>query len=368
MYRTALILSEPYGGGHTKAAKAVSKLLKDWNYPILELGNYLHPRLSSHLTRGYLKTVQKAPWIWGKLYSSPITESQLIPYMYRKIYTTKLAALLLQTKPDVIIATHPLPAIAISSLRKYKIDLPLVGVVTDFHIHPSRSLADWNVLCIPSQVVPSWLDNTTGIVPTGIPVQPSFHTTLSKPLAKKNLNLDLSKPVVLWMGGSDGFLQDLEWVSMCSKDPSTQWLFVTGRNRKLFNTLQDNYRKYPHLQIYGYVDDISTLMDASDLLVTKPGGVTCSEAIHKGLPLLLTNGVTGQEEENRSFLLQQGLADYCASHEIKEKSQAMISNFDNLERIKWNMLRYKHSIQPNRIASTVEMFLGQNCIGHSPYH
>lgn len=365
MSRNALILSEPFGGGHTKAAEALVTRLERWNSMIYELGNYLHPRLTSHLARGYLKTVQKAPWVWGKIYSSSLSESFLIPYMYRKIYFTKLAALLLQTKPDVILATHPIPALAISSLRKYKIHVPLIGVVTDFHIHPSWSLAACDVLCVPSQEIPEWIGNqaSTSILPTGIPVRPDFQILSSKEQAKRKLLLDQKKPVVLWMGGSDGISKNMSWVQEIKQESAIQWIFVTGRNTQLCKTLEETLGAYEHIKVYGYVQDISALMDASDLLITKPGGVTCSEAIHKELPIVLIPGITGQEEENISFLLGHGLADSPASREIFEVVQSILNHPSKLDYLKWNMKRYKRSIQLHRIPAAAEIFLSQDRMG-----
>lgn len=365
MSRNALILSEPFGGGHTKAAEALVTRLEGWNCMIYELGNYLHPRLTSHLAWGYLKTVEKAPWVWGKIYSSSLSESYLIPYMYRKIYFTKLAALLLKTKPDVILSTHPLPAAAISSLRKYKIHVPLIGVVTDFHIHPSWSLAACDVLCVPSQEIPEWIGNQTSttVLPTGIPVRPGFQILSSKEQAKRKLSLDPNKPVVLWMGGSNGISKNMNWVEEIKHETAIQWIFVTGRNTHLCESLAETLGPCEHIKVCGYVQDISALMDASDLLITKPGGVTCSEAIHKELPIVLIPGITGQEEENIEFLLGQGLADSTSSWEIRQVVQSILNHPSKLDYLKWNMKRYKRSIQLHRIPAVTELFLSQDRMG-----
>lgn len=365
MSRNALILSEPFGGGHTKAAEALVTRLEGWNSMIYELGNYLHPRLTSHLARGYLKTVEKAPWIWGKIYSSSLSESYLIPYMYRKVYFTKLAALLLKTKPDVILSTHPIPAAAISSLRKYKIHIPLIGVVTDFHIHPSWSLAACDVLCVPSPEIPEWMGSqtSTSILSTGIPVRPEFQIISSKEQAKRKLSLDQEKPVVLWMGGSNGIAKNMIWVQEIKKETAIQWIFVTGKNAQLRKSLEETLGPCEHIKVYGYVQDISALMDASDLLITKPGGVTCSEAIHKELPIVLIPGITGQEEENIQFLLGHGLADATDTGEIREVVQSILNHPSKLDYLRWNMKRYKRSIQLHCIPAAAELFLSQDRMG-----
>lgn len=360
----ALILSEPFGGGHTKAAESLSLLLKGWNTSVYELGHYLQPRLSKHLVRGYLKTVEKASWVWGKIYSSPLSESNIIPFIYRRVYFAKLAALLIQTKPDIIIATHPFSAAAISSLKKRHIQIPLIGVTTDFHVHPCWSLSNWDVLCIASNEKPDWLRVREACsLTTGIPVSPVFHTRLPMAFSKSKLLFDATRPVVLWMGGSEGICKSISWVDRIKDEPSIQWIFVTGRNQQLYRTLTQSLGNLQHVRILGYTHSISELMDAADLLISKPGGVTCSEAIQKELPILLLKGITGQEEENHGFLVRHGLAQTADTHEVWEKIKQLILYSDQLNSTKMNMKRYKRSIRPHQLLTVAEAFISKGELG-----
>jgi processive 1,2-diacylglycerol beta-glucosyltransferase len=349
-----LILSEPFGGGHTKVAEALAMTLKGWNCTVCELGNYLQPRLTSYINKGYLTTVRRAPWLWGKIYTSSLSESSVIPYLYRKVYFSKLATLLLQSKPDLILATHPLPASAIGSLRKYKIRIPIVGITTDFHIHPSWSLTDWDYLCAPCPEIPEWLQDHTKLLTTGIPVRPTFYRKRPKEEVKLRYLFNEKNPVILWMGGSEGIYKRMEWIQNLEHDPSIQWIFVTGRNVRLYKKLQESIGHLPHVRVFGYVQDIAGLMDAADLLITKPGGVSCSEAIQKEVPMLLSQGITGQEEENTSFLLRLGLAEQITDENTWEAAKVMIHQPYRRECIRTNMKRYKKSIHPNQLLSLIE--------------
>ncbi|WP_134700497.1 glycosyltransferase [Ammoniphilus sp. YIM 78166] len=350
----ALILSEAFGGGHTRVARAVAASLNGWQCSIYEMGYFLHPKLTSQLTKNYLLTIQKAPWIWKKLYSSSLSESNVIPFIYQKIYFTKLSVLLLQHNPDIIIATHPFPAAAISAFKKRGVNIPLIGVTTDFHVHPSWSLADWDILCTPSTSIPEWISRQHCTLPTGIPVMPAFHLKSNKKEARSILNLDANRPVALWMGGSQGIHKKMNWIHNIPKDPSIQWIFVAGHNDELFGSLSTSLGGLDYVRLFKYTEDISLLMDAADLIITKAGGVTCSEAIQKELPIILGPSLSGQEAENVQFLLQQGLAMQPLSSSFWLTLKEVISNPQQLHILQGNIRAYKQSTQPRSLYPLIE--------------
>src|ERR1019366_766977 len=146
------------------------------------------------------------------------------------------------------------------------------------------------------------------IVVTGIPISPAFLRHTTREQARAEFDLAPGRPTILVMGGSQGLgpLQDL--VDQLHRH-AFQCLITAGVNRDLFRSLQKRYGKDRRIRIFGYTKMVNQLMDASDLLITKPGGLTSSEALAKGLPMIITNPIPGQEERNARYLLKHGVAE-----------------------------------------------------------
>jgi processive 1,2-diacylglycerol beta-glucosyltransferase len=148
------------------------------------------------------------------------------------------------------------------------------------------------------------------IVVTGIPVMPGFTTRPTRPVAAARLQLNPTQFTVLLMGGGAGMGMDPAWIEGLLKGhPTLQIVVMTGRNGVLREALSRLQRDYPErLRPVGFTDDVAGLMMAADLAITKPGGLSTSECLVCGLPMLLVNPIPGQEERNAAFLLQEGVA------------------------------------------------------------
>ena len=145
----------------------------------------------------------------------------------------------------------------------------------------------------------------------GIPVHPKFNESLSKEEARKKLGLLPEGDVVLMMGGGLGYgLAASKVERLLYLRHSFQLLIVCGKNKKQRKQFE-KYRQehgFEHLHVYGFVDNVQEMMDAADILVSKPGGLTVSEALAKKLPMVVVNPIAGHEERNLEFLLNCGLA------------------------------------------------------------
>jgi len=147
------------------------------------------------------------------------------------------------------------------------------------------------------------------------------------------------------------------------KDQDTQWIFVTGHNQALYHHLKSRFEHFNHIKVYGYVDHITTLMDASDLLITKAGGITCSEAIHKELPIVLIPSLPGQEEENCSFLIRHGLAVTTTTTDILTTIHRILCQPNLHSHTLINMKRYKRSVESNRLSFICESLASERKVG-----
>jgi processive 1,2-diacylglycerol beta-glucosyltransferase len=148
------------------------------------------------------------------------------------------------------------------------------------------------------------------IVISGIPVMPVFSARPDRSEAAARLSLNPARFTVLLMGGGAGIGMDPVWITeLLNTQPQLQVIVMTGKNFALREVLSRVESEYPdRLRVIGFTEDVASLMMAADLAITKPGGLSTSECLVCGLPMLLVNPIPGQEERNAAFLLQEGVA------------------------------------------------------------
>lgn len=308
------VFSEAYGIGHTKVAEAIKEgiytLDQQWNVQVIELASFLRPFTAQLLSRVYIHSLRKFPKIWGHLYrkheSQPLHPS-FDTCLYYFLYS-RLNSLMNEFNPDVVLCTHPFPLHALALLKKRnKVHCLLAAVVTDYCAHASWINKQADRYFLPSNhFTSSFID--LGVPQecitelNGLPIRPSFWTKTSKSEARKRYGLK-DMPTVLYMGGGLGIgLSETLLNSLPPLLDQVQMIIVTGHNRLLYERLRKKpIASHPNFNLFSYVDNINTLMDATDLLITKPGAVTCTEAIAKDIKMLLMNPIPGQEEENCKY-------------------------------------------------------------------
>jgi len=329
--KRVLILSEAFGAGHTKAAEAIKSgielLNPGWRIEVIELGSWLRPKLNYLITDIYLKTLRFSPKLWGVIYRRIQDKSSnpKVEFILHRIIYAHIMKLLQEYQPDVIISTHPFPSAVISRLKRLGLKVPLHTVLTDFGAHGSWISSGVDYYYVPSIQTKKELIKLgvagNRVIVTGIPTNPKFWKRESKELIRKKLGLE-DKPTVLYMGGGLGLGLTNDFIEGLSHLGDIQLLIVTGKNKKLFSSLHEHFQdKNLNIQLYGFVENVDELMDAADLLITKPGGVTSAEAIEKGLPMLLLNPIPGQEEDNSSYIVQNKLG--LKIHNEKEMNQIL---------------------------------------------
>lgn len=313
-HKRVLLLSEAFGTGHTMAAIAIkegAKLLKpDWEFRVIEPGANLSPHLSQWITRFYLKTLQYSPKLWGALYrrgqNQPLRPSY--EFLLHRILYNQIKQILQSYRPDLIICTHPFPSAVISRLKRSGLKTPLYTVITDYGMHGAWISSGVDQYFVPSLQVQEQMIRL-GVSPerimvSGIPTHPKFWVKKEKNAVRAKLGL-ADQPTLLCMGGGMGLGLSEALLHMVEHfHHRLQILFVTGKNGALYQALQDRIEfQHPNIHLYPFVDFIDELMDAADLLITKPGGITCSEAISKGIPMILLEPIPGQEEDNMRYML-----------------------------------------------------------------
>lgn len=320
--RRLLILSASYGEGHQQAALAVRDALMEENPDLdLQIVDYLemvHPMLNSVARYCYMKSVRFAPALYGLFYkgTSRIAPSSLIQRRLNHLGYEDLADYLRAYKPDVILSTFPTPAGVVSMLKEQGlIDIPAATVITDHAIHSQWIHHYTDHYFVGSEHVKRGLMirgvDERRISVTGIPVRPAFLAANNRAEVRAKLGLEDDYPTLLIMGGAYGVLGDI--VQICEElfqsDRRAQLIVVCGRNEKLRQTIEQLSKdaKNP-VWVFGFTREVHELMAVSDLIVTKAGGLTISEALAMELPMLLYRPIPGQETQNATFLVKSRVA------------------------------------------------------------
>ncbi|MBE7021427.1 MAG: glycosyltransferase [Ruminococcaceae bacterium] len=313
-----LILTVTAGHGHNQTAKAISDYAQSHghNAPVVDAIEYINPLLKDTLNRAYLFSTSVSPKAYGTLYNivdnKEASDWVLSPQnVTTALLSKKIVKFIKSFNPDAIICTHVFAALLISDLKEKGITAPTFGIVTDYTLHPY-----WNDTDIDYYVIPNEYLNyqTIGkgiakekILPFGIPIHAKFNKKMNKDLAREILNIE-NKPTILMMSGSMGYGNMIKLLdAVCSVPLDFQIVTVCGNNKSLKKKI-DNGSFSKKVYNYGFTDKVDTMMDAADLIITKPGGLTVSEALAKELPMVLTNPIPGHEFRNREFLVNMGAA------------------------------------------------------------
>ena len=180
------------------------------------------------------------------------------------------------------------------------------SINTDLFFVPDKSVVDNNLLVSPERVLDS-----------GMPVRACFYERTDKKQARKQLGYDTEGSHLLMMCGSMGCgpMKELATLLAHRLREGQTLTIVCGTNKKLFRWMNKNFHGRRDIHVIEYTNDISLLMDSADLYLTKPGGLSTSEAAAKGLPMVLVNAVSGCEEYNLRYFVQTGLAQTAAEPE-----------------------------------------------------
>lgn len=315
-----LILTITAGQGHNKTARAVYDSLKNRGVDanIIDTYQYFNRALSKLVEKGYLISTKYIPTMYGNIYrleeKRDHSEDRVTMVdLGSKIVARQFAKYIARQNPDVIVATHIFAAHLVSVFKERGLirNTTTIGIITDFCVHPFWETATIDYYVTPSALLNNQLNKrgipTDRILPFGIPIEEKFSKKMTKQDARARLGI-ADKPTVFMMTGSMGYGDMLKYLKqMDTLQADFQILCVCGNNKHLKRQI-DALQTRKTVYNYGFVDNVDVMMDASDYLVSKPGGLTVSEALAKGLPLILIDPIPGQEDRNSEFLLNNGLA------------------------------------------------------------
>jgi processive 1,2-diacylglycerol beta-glucosyltransferase len=338
-----LLLSEGFGAGHTQAAYALSsslrKLSPNIQTKVLELGNFLNPKMAPLIVSAYRKTVTTQPRLMGYVYRHQKSFNRLTTLALHRIFYTHTKNIVKQLQPDIIVCTHFIPSAVISRLKRVEstFKAPLCTVITDYDAHASWISPEVDRYLVSTPEVKSKLLRrgvlAANIQVTGMPVHPSFWEHPGKAEILEQLGLR-DMPTVMVMGGGWGMMND-EIVNhfLAGYREQIQIVLCLGKNEKLLNEMRASpLYNHPNIALIGFTREIDKLMEISDLLVTKPGGMTCSEGLAKGIPMLFHHPLPGQEEENCRYFTAAGFGEPIESLDVVVKwMDRLLNNYEDLQ-------------------------------------
>ncbi len=372
MFKKVLILSAAVGAGHLRAAEALEKEFKKMGVggevKNIDVLNYTNPLFRRLYGKAYIEMVNKMPEVLGWMYDSldKPWQNERRRLALDRLNTLPLIKFLKDYQPDIAVCTHFLPSEIISWLKaKGKINFPQAIVVTDFDAH-----AMW--LCHHYEQYFVALDETRvhleklgipaeKLTVSGIPIDSIFAEHKDKTEMREKYGLAKDKLTIMVSAGGFGVGNIEHLLSALSdlKTPS-QILAICGRNEELKVKLEKlskeklNNERVTFKPI-GFTREMDEYMSASDLIVGKPGGLTTSEALAKGLIFVVVNPIPGQEERNSDHLLEKGCAIKCNNLPVLAyKIDELVKDNARFEQMKSNVLKFS---RPNASREIVKKLL-----------
>ena len=373
-HKTILILSATAGAGHVRAAEALVETARE--YPVVvhhhDILDFTFPLFKKLYSDFYFAVVRKSPELWGYFYKQsgrrrgPAPKSPLLK-LFDQFNYKKYIKLIDTLQPDAIVCTHFLPYLAISEqMRSPAWKIPIFSVPTDYDIHSLWISPDVTKFYAATDEV-AWTLRAHGIreervMVTGIPVMPQFGKRTGQALARKELGLPAEAFTVMVLSGGYGIgvIDELvpslaEFIAGYSRR-RCQIVVVCGKNQKLYNTLKRLRYSVP-VKLYQYIPFVDRLMESADVLVTKSGGLTVSEALAKELPMIIFDPIPGQEERNSDHLLEEGVAIRCNNlPALAYKIDTLLADKERFDRMRQAV---RILARPNAAADVVSLVSGE---------
>ncbi|MCX7926542.1 MAG: glycosyltransferase [Candidatus Omnitrophica bacterium] len=357
--------------GHHTASCAIEKALHLVSNSVTTLNinafRFTSPLTEKITNKIYTTVIKRTPKLWDLLYDNRKFKKKIerIKKHVDWINSQKIKKLIEEFNPNAVVCTQAYPCSMVSMYKKiYKNSLPLFAVLTDFAPHAYWFYENVDYYICPHEKIADRIIKEgippEKVKPFGIPHDPDFRINLNRKTICQHFLLDERKPTILIMGGGQGLgpiksiVRSLEKLHFI-----IQVLIVTGTNKKLFLDLKKKARQSKHkIVVFGYTNKISELMSISDVIITKPGGITTSEALTKQLPIIIIKPIPGQEANNTLFLTQEKAA---IKVEKPENIHSIITDlFEHPEKKEALQQACKRLSKPSAAIDTAKFIL-ENC-------
>ncbi len=366
-HKRVLLMYISQVSGHRQGAVAISKSLKvlapDCEVLSINGFGYTYPVMEKIVNTAYMGVIKRVPKIWEYLYDNPkvIKFSEKWKQSIHKSSHKKLKPLFDDFKPDVVVCTQAFPCGMVADYKlTHQLPLTVIGVLTDYapHLYWLHEGVDYYV--VPSQeacerYVKEGIPRER-IKILGIPIRRKFAENVGTEKIAQKLGLDINIPTVLIMGGGQGLGPMKDAVkSLVHLQRPLQLIVICGTNVKLMRWIKKVQRKTTKkIVYYDYASNVDELMEIATLIVSKPGGMTTSECLAKGLPMVVVKPIPGQEERNAQFLVNQGIAIRVDNkHHIAREINGLLNDPKKLEAMKNSALKNGMPMAAENIAQLI---------------
>ena len=363
---TILILTAKYGSGHMQAAKALATEFEKRGYYIVisDLIEESYPSISQMTQQLLIKS-----YIYGQTFykwfyygTNKINQKGLIQFS-QYLGKKRLLQLIEEYQPFFIVTTFPIH-VAPMVIKKGRFSIPVYTVITDYCAHPYwiNSLIDHYFVASEEvkETVMKYGVSENKISVSGIPIRNDFETNQIDSTLYKRIKLVKSKPIITIFAGAYGVLKGVKELAIkLLQNPNNQVIVICGKNNELYKRLYPFLQEYPEtFRLYSYVNEIHELFSISSCLITKPGGITLSEACALKVPLILYRPIPGQELENAQYFQKNGAA-YIA-YSVSETIQITNEIIHSPNRLNKMKARLNRLYQPHATKSITDYILRQS--------
>ncbi|WP_449619856.1 MGDG synthase family glycosyltransferase [Robertmurraya sp. Marseille-Q9965] len=304
--------------GHHQVANTLIDGLKQIHPHIrcekVDILAYGYGKVENLISSVYLKWIKIFPKTYNLVYRKVVIKDNQEEKRYRLyelLFLPFIKRLIKESKPDLIVCTHSLPAYMLNHLKEQEgMRIPVANVYTDYFVHRLWGIKNIEYHFAPSSTIKSYLKNKgvreESIFVTGIPVHSKISKNKSTYFSKERDNYN-----VLIMGGNLGVGAIEELIHQFKDDDShlkVKFYILCGKNQRLLESLVSLQKE--QLIPYPYIDSMekmNNLYDEIDAVITKPGGVTISECLSKRKPIFIYHALPGQERINLHELQKLGL-------------------------------------------------------------
>jgi len=352
------------GAGHFKAAEAIydcfKKQHKEIDVEIVDILKKTNVLFRLSYTLGYSFLINHAVFLWRLAFLATYVGflrrfTRPIALVINRLNAKSLSWFLEQESPDFVISTHFLPSEISARLKKTgKINSKIISVVTDFGIHPFWISRGTDIYIVASdytkeQLIKEGIEED-GIKVLGIPVHSKFLGQFEKASLCKKLGIVPDRFTVLLVIGSFGIGPIEEIVGLLHRE--AQVLVICAKNRNLFKKLKN--KKYPNLTVLGFVENVQELMAVSDVIITKPGGMTVSELLAMELVPIFISAIPGQETANAEVMKNYGIGITADNPgDVRDAVIGLRNNPDKLEVMREKIRMIKRPFAAEEICNVV---------------
>ena len=366
-----VIFSAATGGGHMRAAHTLEQYIHQSSpedqVTVIDTLKLINGFVDTVCCDGYYFMVRHTPGLFGFLYTRTNRKTPMFNMMsgLTRQFSKKLLKTLEEEQPDAVLSTHPFATEMLSVLKeKGVLKTPLLCLMTDYGPHKA-----WIAPNVDAYITANG-DMTAPMVemgapeekifPFGIPVGEAFFAPGDKPSLLREFNFTPHLPTVLFMAGSFGVNNILGIYRQLVQIPENfQIVVITGRNQKLYDAFQKEIKGSPKdTRLFYFTDRVADFMHMSDLLITKPGGLTVSEALAAGIPMAVFDAIPGQEEDNANFLIRHGMAiPLKSSQDCAAQIRPLLTNPEQLREMAENCRAFDRSASCRNILETIRRLL-----------